>query len=320
MRKWMMGLLALTLLTGCSSGSGDAGGNIAENSEVASEAISETETSAENEDLTEEEMYTETESETEETPTETDSVIEEETEAESKAEEENEDLVDEITGYEPIVFTDASGFQMTLTCTGISDTEITFIIRNDASEKTLRYGPHFSLFLVSDDDWEEVEYREYEGEELAFNDVSYSLKPGDEKTIEVSIEQLWGDLEPGHYKILLGGFHYYWPDQIWVEYNFDYGFEDESEESPTGYPNGQEQQIYAYYNDALYYYENLSTTSTLPDDAVNVGTAIITTELPDSDLEVSCMPEGTEIYYSEAKDKIYLTTDGEEYWILNCIG
>ncbi len=299
MRKWMMGLLALTLLTGCSSGSGDVGGNIAEY-ETVSEAISETETSAENEDLTEEETSTETESETEE---------------------ENEDLADENTGYEPVVFTDSSDRRLTLTCTGISDSEISFIVRND-SEDTLQYGHYRRLYVENDGVWKEVELREYEEFVIAFDAGGYLLESGEEFTEEIDMEFLWGSLEPGHYKVSLEEFYFHWQDKFLVEYEFYYGCEaeDELEESPTGYSKDEMQEIYAYYNDALYYYENLSSTTTLPDDAVNVGTAIITTELPDSNLEVSCMPEGTEIYYSEAKDKIYLTTDCEEYWILNCMG
>ncbi len=327
MRKWMMGLLALTLLTGCSSGSGDVGGNSVENSETVSEAISETETDSVIEEETEAEKLAMESLPILKSPaamgrpTSRDKLgtIDEETEC--KAEEENEDLVDENTEYEPVVFTDSSDRQLTLTCTGISDSEISFIVGND-SEDTLHYGHYRRLYVENDGAWEEVELREYEEFVIAFDAGGYLLEPGEEFTEEIDIEFMWGSLESGHYKVSLEEFYFHWQDKFVVEYEFYYGYEaeDEAEESSTGYPNGQEQEIYAYYNDALYYYENLSTTSILPDDAVNVGTAIITTELPDSNLEVSCMPESTEIYYSESKNKIYLTTDGEEYWILNCMG
>lgn len=240
--------------------------------------------------------------------------IEDEAKAETECEAETNVFdTSENTEYEPVVFTDSSDRQFTLTCTGISDSEISFIVRND-SEDTLMYGHYRRLYIENDGVWEEIECREYEDFVIVFDAGLYSLEPGEEFTEEISIDFLWGSLEPGHYKVSLDEFYFHWQDHVLVEYEFYYG--DEEEQESTEYPNGQIQEIYAYYGGALYY-DNLSTTSILPEDAAYVGEAVITTELPDSDLEVSCMPDGTEIYYSEEKDKIYLTTDGEKYRILN---
>lgn len=95
--------------------------------------------------------------------------------------------------------------------------------------------------------------------------------------------------------------------------------QDETVISSSGYSDGEMQEIYAYYDGGLYYYETLSVVSQLPEDTEFVGESIITTSMPENNLEISCMPEGTQIYYSAEKDKVYLTTDGEEYRMLNCI-
>lgn len=80
----------------------------------------------------------------------------------------------------------------------------------------------------------------------------------------------------------------------------------------------QSEPMYAFYNGKLYAYEG-SWRKEVPSDAVFVGDGIIVQGQPERELEVSGVPEGVKVYYSEEKgyvyDYVYLST-GYECFLL----
>ena len=80
---------------------------------------------------------------------------------------------------------------------------------------------------------------------------------------------------------------------------------------PTGFPEGQIQRPFLMYEGKQYIYDPNGgiVSEGLPEDAICLGKITLVTYLPENELEMSCVGEGTEIYYSATTEELCFTMD-----------
>ena len=92
------------------------------------------------------------------------------------------------------------------------------------------------------------------------------------------------------------------------------------EEVPTGYPSGQMQREYLYYNGVVWVYDTSGFNSTdkrvseLPEGATYVGEVLFEDpyEIPDEDFHSAHIKVGRKIYISAEEDTLYIEYRGEK--------
>lgn len=90
--------------------------------------------------------------------------------------------------------------------------------------------------------------------------------------------------------------------------------EKESSTAPTGYPSGEVQREYVYYEDTLYVYADRYETS-LPENCELVGEvlSVDNTKLPQEDFQASRLKVGNEVYAVTDENILYVKAGEERF-------
>ncbi len=90
--------------------------------------------------------------------------------------------------------------------------------------------------------------------------------------------------------------------------------EKESSMAPTGYPEGEIQREYVYYDDTLYVYSD-SCRASLPENCELAGEVLIVDNmnLPQEDFAAARLAVGDEVYTVTDQELLYVKTGEERY-------
>lgn len=79
----------------------------------------------------------------------------------------------------------------------LSKLELTVIYTNE-TKGTLSYGNPYKLYLLNKDNWKTIDILSNVG----WEDILYNLKAGESFEDVINLENLYGKLKPGHYKLV----------------------------------------------------------------------------------------------------------------------